>query len=161
MVQLEKCSLQYYLTESFIYISKLIILYKIWCFPPYVKIQYLGMWQFSKFYEVINYDGFPKQPIVIPCYWPVTGTYVICLGKNIEFHSMWCGKSHSNQILKDDYNEFQCRDCGADCGDRTNLDEHIAEYHEFGTFFCEICPPKFSTNGDLYFHKLNCYETEF
>ena len=70
-------------------------------------------------------------------------------------------ESHSNLILKDDFNRFQCGDCGADCEDRTNLDGHIAAYHEFGTFFCEICPLQFSTNGDLSLHKLKCHETKF
>ena len=60
-------------------------------------------------------------------------------------------------ILKDEGNTLQCDECGAECGDRINLDGHVAEYHKLGAFFCDICPLQFSTNGDLYLHKLCCH----
>ena len=55
---------------------------------------------------------------------------------------------------------FQCSDCGAKCDDKTNLDGHISTYHELGTFYCDVCPLKFPTNGHLYFHKQRCHDED-
>lgn len=64
--------------------------------------------------------------------------------------------------IEDHNNLFQCGKCGVESKDKSNLDGHISTCHELGTFFCDICPLKFPTNGDLYFHKLECHnEDEF
>ena len=67
---------------------------------------------------------------------------------------------HSNFVQQEDLYPFQCSDCGAECDDKINLEGHISAYHELGTFYCDICPLKFSTNGHLYFHKLSCHQDE-
>ena len=95
-----------------------------------------------------------------------------------ECHEQWLSNSDfvaKCELLKDasdlqeyqsicsqeeDFNPFQCSDCGVECDDKYNLDGHISTYHEIGTFQCDICPLKFPTNGHLYFHKLNCHEDE-
>ena len=71
-----------------------------------------------------------------------------------EYHEQWLCDSE----YQEDFNLFQCDDCGAECENKTDLDGHISSYHELGTFYCNICPLKFSTNGDLYFHKQRCHE---
>ena len=64
----------------------------------------------------------------------------------------------SKLIQEEDFNLFQCSECGAKCDDKKNLDGHISTYHELGHFYCDICPLKFPTNGHVYFHKLSCHE---